>query len=52
MNFEILPCDILAKKFAIKPTEGVQSTTTHPTGDKSSQDAVENGGTLLLKHVL
>ena len=35
MNFEILPCDILTKKFVIKPTEGVK-TTTHPTGDNSS----------------
>ena len=51
MNFEILPCDVLTKKFMIKPTEGVQTATTHPTGDDSSQDTVENGGTLPLKHV-
>ena len=51
MNFEIPPCDVVTKKFVIKPTEGVQTTTTHPTGDNSSQDTVENGGTLPLKHV-
>ena len=51
MNFEIPPCDVLTKKFVIKPTEGVQ-TTTHTTGDNSSRDTVENGGTLPLKHVL
>ena len=51
MNFEIPPCDVLTKKFVIKPTEGVQTTTTHPTGDNSSRDTVENGGTLPLKHV-
>ena len=37
MYFEILPCDILTKKFVIKPTEGVK-TTTHPTGDNSSRE--------------
>ena len=41
MNVEIPPCDALTKKFVIKPTEGVK-TTTHPTGDNSSQDTVEN----------
>ena len=51
MNFEIPPCDVLTKKFVIKPTEGVQMATMHPTGDNSSWDAVENGGTLPLKHV-
>ena len=51
MNFEIPPCDVLTKKFVIKPTEGVQTITMHPTGDNSSRDAVENGGTLPLKHV-
>ena len=50
MNFEILPCEVLTKKFMIKPTEGVQATTTHPT-DGSSRGMVENGGTLPLKHV-
>ena len=28
MNFEIPPCDSLTKKFVIKPTEGVKTTTT------------------------
>ena len=51
MNFEIPPCDVLTKKFVIKPTEGVQMTTAHPMGDGSSRDTVENGGTLPLKHV-
>ena len=51
MNFEIPPCDVLTKKFVIKPTESVQTATTHPTGDNSSRDMVENGGTLPLKHV-
>ena len=45
MNFEIPPCDVLTKKFVIKPTEGVKTTTVHPTGDNSSQDTVENEGT-------
>ena len=35
MNFEILPCDVLIKKFVIKPTEGVKTTITHPTEDNS-----------------
>ena len=51
MSFEIPPCDVLTKKFMIKPTEGVKMTTTHPTGDNSSRDTVENGGTLPFKHV-
>ena len=51
MNFEILPCDVLTKKFVMKPTEGVKMTTAHPTGDGGSRDMVENGGTLPLKHV-
>ena len=44
MNFEIPPCDVLTKKFVIKPTEGVRTTTIHSTGDNSSRDTVENGG--------
>ena len=51
MNLEIPPCDVLIKKFVIKPTEGVQTTTMHPTGDNNIRNAVENGGTLPLKHV-
>ena len=45
MNFEIPPCDVLTRKFVIKPTEGARTTTTHPTGDGGSRDMVENGGT-------
>ena len=52
MNFEIPPCDVFTKKFVIKPTEGVQMTTTHPTGVNSSREMVENGGTPPLKYVL
>ena len=52
MNFEILPCDVLTKKFVIKPTEGVQVAAVRPAGDSSSWDTVENVGTLPLKHVL
>ena len=44
MNFEIPPCDILTRRFVIKPTEGVRTTTAHPTGDGGSRDMVENGG--------
>ena len=44
VNFEILPCDVLTRRFAIKPTEGSKTTTAHPTGDGSSRDMVENGG--------
>ena len=44
MNFEIPPCDILTKKFVIKPTEDARTTTAHPIGDGSSRDMVENGG--------
>ena len=51
MNFEIPPRGVLTKKFVIKPTEGVQTTATHPIGDNSSRDTVGNGGTLPLKHV-
>ena len=51
MNLEIPPCDVLTKKFVIKPTEGVKTTTSHPTRDNSSRDTVENGSTLSLKHV-
>ena len=51
MNFEILPCDVLTKKFVIKPTEGVQAAAAHPAGDSCSRDTVENEGTLPLKHV-
>ena len=43
MNFEILPCDVLNKKFVIKQTEGVQAAAAHPAGDSSSRDTVENG---------
>ena len=43
MNFEIPPCDVLTRRFMIKPTEGAR-TTAHPTGDGSSRDMVENGG--------
>ena len=43
MNFEILPCDVLTKKFVIEPTEGARMTA-HPTGDDGSRDMVENGG--------
>ena len=43
MNFEIPPCDVLTKNFVMKPTQGVQTATTHPTGDNSSRDTVENG---------
>ena len=51
MNFEIPPCDVLTKKFVVKPTEGVDAAAAHPAGDSSSRDTVENGGTLPLKHV-
>ena len=50
MNFEILPCDVLTKKFVIKPTEG-EKATMHPTGDNSSRETVQIGGTMLLKNV-
>ena len=36
MNFEILPCDVLTRRFMIKPTEGARTTTAHPTGDGGS----------------
>ena len=32
---------------AIKPTEGVKTTTMHPTGDNSSRDTVEMGAPAL-----
>ena len=51
MNFEIVPCDVLTKKFMIKPTEGVETATTHPAGEVSSRELVENGGITPLKHV-
>ena len=51
MNFEIPPCEVLTKKFVIKSTVGVQMTKMYPTGDNSSRDTVENGGTLPFKHV-
>ena len=44
MNFEIPPCDVLMRRFVIKPTEGARMTTAHPTGDGGSRDMVENGG--------
>ena len=44
MNFEIPPCDILTRRFVIKPTEGARMTAAHPTGDGGSRDMVENGG--------
>ena len=43
MNVEIPPCDALTKKFVIKPTEGVNTTTTHPAGDNSSRDRLKMG---------
>ena len=48
MNFEIPPCDVLTKKFVIKPIEGVQAAAAHLAEDNSSRDTVENGGTLPL----
>ena len=36
MNFEIPPCDVLTRRFVIKPTEGVRTTTAHPKGNGSS----------------
>ena len=50
LPWEILP--FLTKEFVMKPIEGVQATPMHPTWDNSSQEMVENGGTLPLKHVL
>ena len=47
MNFEILPCDVLTRRFVIKPTEGARTTTAHPTGDGGSQDMVEMGAPAL-----
>ena len=44
MNFEIPPCDVLTRKFMIKPTDGARTTTAHPTGKDGSRDMVENGG--------
>ena len=44
MNFEILPCDVLTRRFVTKPIEGVRTTTVHPTGEGGSRDMVENGG--------
>ena len=41
MNFEIPPCDILTRRFVIKPREGTRTTTAHPTGDGGSRDMVE-----------
>ena len=43
MNFEILPCDVLTRRFVMEPTEGAR-TTVHPTEDGGSRDMVENGG--------
>ena len=51
MNFEILPCDVLTKRFVIGPIEGVWAAATHPMGDSGSRDTVENGGHLPLEHV-
>ena len=44
MNFEIPPCDVLTRRFVIKPTEGARTTTAHPTRGDDSRDMVENGG--------
>ena len=44
MNFEILPYDVLTRRFMIKPTEGARMTTAHPTGDGGTRNMVENGG--------
>ena len=44
MNFEIPPCDVLMRRFMIKPTEGARTTKAHPTGDDGSRDMVANGG--------
>ena len=44
MNSEIPPCDVLTRRFVIKPKEGARTTTAHPTGDGSSRDMVENEG--------
>ena len=44
MNFEIPPCDVLTRRFVIKPTEGARTTAAHPTGGDGSRDMVENGG--------
>ena len=44
MNFEIPPCDVLTRRFVIKPTEGARTTTAHPTWDDGSRDMVQNGG--------
>ena len=40
MNFEIPPCDVLMRKFVIKPTDGARTTTAHPTGGDGSRDMV------------
>ena len=47
MNFEIPPCHVLTKKFVIKPTESVKTTTTHPTRDNSSRDRLKMGAPAL-----
>ena len=51
MNFEIPPCDVLTRRFVIRPTESARTTTAHPTGNGGSRDMVENGGALPLKRV-
>ena len=48
MNFEILSCDVLSKKFILQPPDGGMPT---PSGEVSSRELVENGGTTPLKHV-
>ena len=48
MNFEILPCDVLNKRFILQLPDGGMST---PSGEVGSRELVENGGTTPLKHV-
>ena len=47
-NFEILPSDVLIKKFIFKSTEGITAT---PQRGNSSKEMVDNEVTLPLKHV-
>ena len=51
MNFEIPPCDVLTRRFVIKPTQGVRTTTAHPTGDGGSRDMVENETCPIFKQI-
>ena len=48
MNFEILPCDVLSKKFILQPPDVGMPT---PSVEVGSRELVENGGTMPLKHV-